>query len=92
LDDLKNLPIQSFGVEEVSEELGEVPNLIGLVFKDSMKVLYEGLDEVLLEHVFQFAEPLGKQPEEFLVDALHHAALNDHIAKFIFVAFGNPHF
>jgi hypothetical protein len=91
LYNLKDLPIECFGVEQVPKEFGEVPNLVGFMLEDSMVVFHECFDEVLFKHIFQFTESLCEQSKELLVDAFHHAAFDDHIAELVFMALGDTH-
>ena len=51
----------------------------------------EGLDEEFLVKIVNGAEPFSEESKEVLVNSLHHAALNDHIDKFIFIALGDVH-
>jgi hypothetical protein len=78
-DGLKDAPVDDLAMEEVAEEVGEVSDLVGLLVEDVVVVAEEGPLEEFLEFVVVDAETLGEQAEEGLVDALHHAALEDHV-------------
>ena len=90
-DCLEDLPIDSFPVEKVSEEMSQVSNLIGLFLKDVVVPVEKGLQKEFLVLVINSAEPLGKQPEETLVYSLHHAALQNHIHQLVLIPLCDVH-
>lgn len=78
-------------MEEVTIELAQITNFIGLLLKDVAVLCHEGLDEELLVQFVQKAQSLGQHSEEGLVNALHHAALQHHVDEFALVALGYAH-
>ncbi len=54
-------------------------------------MIYEGFNEEFFVKIVDWAEPFSEESKEVLVNSLHHAALNDHIDEFMFVALGYVH-
>ena len=73
------------------EDVSEVSNFVGFLLEDVIVVVEKGLDEKFLELLVDQAKPLSEQPEEGLVNPLHHGALEDHIDKLVLVALGYVH-
>lgn len=78
-------------MEEVAEEMCKVAYLIGFLVEDVVVVGEEGAFEEFLELVVVGAEAFSQQSEEGLVDALHHAAFQDHIHQFMLVTLSDVH-
>lgn len=70
-------------------EFGQVPDFVGLVLVDRVEMLHKALYERLFVELVDLAETLSQKTKELLVDALHHAALHDHVAELILVALGD---
>jgi hypothetical protein len=87
LDDVEDLPVEGVREEQMPVQLRQIPDFVGLVLINRMEMLHEALNEVLLKQIVDLAEPLRQQSKELLVDALHHAALDDHVAQFVLVPF-----
>lgn len=78
-------------MEEMSKEMGQVSNLIGLLAEDIVVVTQEGTFEEILELILISTEALGQQSEEGLVDTFHHAALQNHIHQLVLITLGDVH-
>lgn len=66
-------------MEEMAEQMSQVSDLVGLLIEDVVIMLEERSLEELLELVVVDAKSFSEQAEEGLVDALHHAAFEDHV-------------
>ena len=83
-DHLKHFPTNSICVEEVREELGNVPQFPSLQSVDSVVGVNEDLHEWFLISFVHLAEPLTHQSKELLISSLLSAAINDHVTQLSF--------
>jgi len=79
--------MDGIGREEMSKELGKVPQFVGLKTVDGGVLFVEDLLPDLTEGVVETAETLGEVAVEGHVATFLGAAGHDHVADFIFLAF-----
>lgn len=78
MDAGENMPAEGVRGEHVSEELGNVTDLVGFVAMNGVIILPEGVLEEVGPHAVDFGEALAYQAIEFGVGALLGTALHDH--------------
>lgn len=89
---MQNTPVNHLAMEEMAEQVGQVSDLIGFLIEDVIVVLEERSLKELLELVIVDAEAFSQQAKKSLVDALHHAAFENHIDQLMLITFGDVHF
>ena len=82
------MPADGVTRHQMSEELSDDAQPIGLVPVDSVVILCEHVLEQLPPKSVEFAEALTDEPKELVVSAFLAAALDDHARQFVFTASG----
>jgi hypothetical protein len=85
---VKNVPSNRIAGDQVSEELSDDAQSVGLVSMDCVVVLCKHVLKQLSPKPVEFAESLADQPKEFVVSPLLAATFDDHARKLIFTTSG----
>jgi hypothetical protein len=86
VDVVKDMPADGVTREQMSEELSDDAQPVGLVTMDGVVVLGEHVLEQFPPKPVELAEALANQPKELVVSAFLAAALDDHARQLVFTA------